>query len=169
MILYFTSETDSDLIFACPRSKKEMPRSILNWAETVEAETKQFRFPKDVDEVVELVKSHKKIRCAGALHSCAPLIASEGIIMSLTKLDQIIDINPETRIVKCQSGVPIYELCNALAPHGLAVGTLGTIDWQVRNPNLCIVLSSLIIQSTRSLTNKQPSLLATMFRRSRGL
>ena len=53
--------------------------------------------------------------------------------MSLTKLDKILDINPETRIAKCQSGVRIHDLCDALAPHGLAVGTLGTIDWQVSN------------------------------------
>jgi len=104
--------------------------SVTNWAETVEASVDQFRYPETVEEVVHLVKTHDKIRCAGALHSCAPLIASEGIILSLTKLDKIIDINPETRIIKCQSGVPIYELCDALQPYGLALGTLGTIDWQ---------------------------------------
>lgn len=115
---------------SAPPQTTDAPASISNWAETVEAESKQFRFPEDVNEVVELVKTHKKIRCAGALHSCAPLIASEGIIMSLTKLDRIIEVNPETRMVKCQSGVPIHDLCAALAPHGLAMGTLGTIDWQ---------------------------------------
>ena len=66
-----------------------------------------------------------------ALLSCtAPLIASEGIIMSLTKMNKILHIDPEKMTVRCQSGVRIYELCEALAPHGLAVGTLGTIDWQ---------------------------------------
>ena len=50
--------------------------------------------------------------------------------MSLTEMDKILDIDPESMIVRCQSGVPIYKLCEALAPHGLAVGTLGTIDWQ---------------------------------------
>ena len=128
--------------------KKETSNSILNWAETVEADKEQFRFPTDINEVIDLVKSHTKIRCAGALHSCAPLIASEGIIMSLTKLEKIIEINPETRIVKCQSGVRIYDLCNALAPHGLAVGTLGTIDWQVRTSNACCVLFDIMIPFT---------------------
>lgn len=108
-----------------------MPRRILNWAETVETDEDQFRYPETIPDVIELVKHNAKIRCAGALHSCAPLIASEGIIMSLTKLDKIIEINPDTQLVKCQSGVRIHHLCEALVPFNLAVGTLGTIDWQV--------------------------------------
>ena len=62
--------------------------------------------------------------------SIAPLIASEGIIMSLTKMDKILNIDPDNMTVRCQSGVRIHKLCEALAPYGLAVGTLGTIDWQ---------------------------------------
>ena len=104
--------------------------SVINWAETFEARLDQFHYPKTVEEVVHLVKTHDKIRCAGAMHSCAPLVASEGIIMSLTKLDKIMDINPETRIITCQSGVPIHDMCDALKPYNLALGALGTIDWQ---------------------------------------
>lgn len=104
--------------------------SVTNWAETVKADVAQFRFPNSTDEVVELVKSNDKIRCAGALHSCAPLIASEGIIMSLTNLDEITCIDPKSRMVRCQAGVRIHDLCDALEPYGLAIGTLGTIDWQ---------------------------------------
>merc|ERR1712032_1202150 len=50
--------------------------------------------------------------------------------MSLTKLDRIISIDPKMMIVRCESGVRIHDLCDALAPYGLALGTLGTIDWQ---------------------------------------
>ena len=104
--------------------------SVTNWAETVETNIEQFRYPETVDEVIELVKMNDKIRCAGALHSCAPLVESDGIILSLTKLDGIISIDPKTKLVRLQSGVRIHDLCDALAPYGLAVGTLGTIDWQ---------------------------------------
>lgn len=110
--------------------------TVSNWAETVEVEEEKFRYPTTVEEVIDLVKTEKKIRCAGALHSCAPLIASDGIVMSLTELNKIFEINPETKIVRCQSGIRIYKLCEALESYGLAVGTLGTIDWQVRN-ELC--------------------------------
>jgi len=59
--------------------------SIINWAETFSVDPQIFRYPESIEEVISLVNSNSKIRCAGALHSCAPLIASEGIIMSLTK------------------------------------------------------------------------------------
>lgn len=103
---------------------------ITNWAETVEADMHQFRYPASVDEVVELVRANEKIRCSGALHSCAPLITTEGIILSLTRLDEIIDVDVPNRLVRLQSGVRIHDLCDELAEHDLAVGTLGTIDWQ---------------------------------------
>lgn len=50
--------------------------------------------------------------------------------MSLTKLDKIMSIDTQHSTVRCQSGVPIHEICEAIAPYNMAVGTLGTIDWQ---------------------------------------
>lgn len=103
---------------------------LTNWAETVVVDPKLFRYPNSISEVKELVRSHDKIRCAGAMHSCAPLIVSDGIIISLVKMDKIIHIDTEKLTVRCQAGARIHDLCNALAPFGLAMGTLGTIDWQ---------------------------------------
>lgn len=105
-------------------------RPLLNWAETVAFEPHKFRYPQNLNEVVALVKSPHKIRCAGAMHSCAPLIVSEGIILSLDHLNQILEIDVKRMTVKAQAGVKVHELCEALAPHGLAMGTLGTVDWQ---------------------------------------
>ena len=103
---------------------------ISNWAESYAIDPRKIRRPKTLEEVVELVKSFKKIRCAGAMHSCAPLIMSEGIILSLENFDKILEIDVKKETAKVQAGVKIHDLCNALAPHGLAMGTLGTIDWQ---------------------------------------
>jgi len=105
-------------------------RLMLNWAESVAVDPRKFRYPKDLNELVALVKGPHKIRCAGAMHSCAPLIASEGIIISFQHFDRILEINLDRMTAKVQAGVRIHELCEALAPHGLALGTLGTIDWQ---------------------------------------
>jgi FAD/FMN-containing dehydrogenase len=64
------------------------------------------------------------------MHSCAPLVISEGVIISLDNLNQILEIDPEERWARVQPGVCVHELCNATKQYGLAVGTLGTIDWQ---------------------------------------
>ncbi len=50
--------------------------------------------------------------------------------MSLTKMYKILDINHEKMTIRCQAGARIYHICEALVPYKLAVGTLGTIDWQ---------------------------------------
>lgn len=105
-------------------------RLVLNWAETFAVDPNTIRYPKNIKEVKELIRSNDKIRCAGAMHSCAPLIASDGIIMSLTKFEQILEIDPVKGTVRCEAGVRMHNLCEALVPYELAVGTLGTIDWQ---------------------------------------
>ena len=55
---------------------------------------------------------------------------SEGIIISLEKMNKILEIDVERKVARIEPGVVVHELCKALAPHGLACGTLGTIDWQ---------------------------------------
>ena len=97
-------------VSAQPQTLGSTTKATTNWAETVSVDPAQFRYPESISEVVSLVKTHDKIRCAGALHSCAPLITSEGIIMSLTKLDQIINIDLEKKSVRCLAGVRIHDL-----------------------------------------------------------
>lgn len=38
---------------------------FVNWAETVSVDPAKFRYPKNVEEVKELISKNKKIRCAG--------------------------------------------------------------------------------------------------------
>jgi hypothetical protein len=40
-------------------------RRFLNWAETVSVDPVKFRYPRNTEEVKELVSTNKKIRCAG--------------------------------------------------------------------------------------------------------
>lgn len=124
-----THHTTANTFHDLEGDTKKTP-SITNWAETVSVDQSLFRYPKTVEDVVQLVNSHSKIRCAGALHSCAPLIESEGIIMSMIKLEKIISIDPDNMTVLCQSGARIHDICDAIAPYNMALGTLGTIDWQ---------------------------------------
>lgn len=51
------------LTFAFPIIMRR--RRLLNWAETVSVDPVKFRYPKNLEEVRELILKHKKIRCAG--------------------------------------------------------------------------------------------------------
>lgn len=103
---------------------------IMNWAKIYGVEPQKIRKPKDVDEVIDLVKNNKEIRCAGSMTSCAPLVKSGGIILDFQHMNKIIDIDLDKAIATVQPGVKIHELCEAVKPHGFALGTLGTIDTQ---------------------------------------
>eukprot|EP00547_Thalassionema_nitzschioides_P004567 CAMPEP_0194208584 /NCGR_PEP_ID=MMETSP0156-20130528/6993_1 /TAXON_ID=33649 /ORGANISM="Thalassionema nitzschioides, Strain L26-B" /LENGTH=449 /DNA_ID=CAMNT_0038935585 /DNA_START=1 /DNA_END=1347 /DNA_ORIENTATION=+ len=64
------------------------------------------------------------------MHSCAPLVKSDDIILDFAKMNKILDIDLENATATVQPGVKVYELCEEVKPYGYAVGTLGTIDWQ---------------------------------------
>lgn len=105
-------------------------KMVKNWAESYAVEESKFRRPKSLDELKELVANEESIRVAGSMHSCAPLIESPGVIISLENFNKILDIDVESKIARVEGGVVIHDLADALKPHGLALGTLGTIDWQ---------------------------------------
>mmetsp|Transcript_21764 Transcript_21764/g.60452 ORF Transcript_21764/g.60452 Transcript_21764/m.60452 type:complete len:176 (-) Transcript_21764:3401-3928(-) len=117
-------ESEGEEMEACYKN------TVISWAETVFVDPNTFRYPETMDEVIALVKTNRKIRCAGAVHSCAPLIESEGIIVSLTKLEKIIDSDPKKMTIRCQARARVHDLCKALAPYKMAMGTMGTIDWK---------------------------------------
>ncbi len=81
--------------------------------------------PADVEELQSLLKVLKEtnapfvIRGAGTSLSGGPVAAQGGIIIHLSKLRKIEEINPRDRFALVQSGVVLNELEAALEPHGL--------------------------------------------------
>lgn len=103
---------------------------VSNWAESYAVDPRKFVWPESIQELVKLIVTSPKLRCAGAMHSCAPLVMSEGDIILFDKLNKILEIDVNNKVVRVEPGVRVHDLCEALKPHGLALGTLGTIDWQ---------------------------------------
>ena len=103
---------------------------VFNWAETYSIDPRKIRYPRNREEVLDLIKNNDCIRCVGSMHSCAPLVESEGIIISFDKMNEIIEIDEENETVTVEPGVKIYQVCEALKPYNLGMGTLGTIDYQ---------------------------------------
>jgi hypothetical protein len=76
-------------------SKKEEDnggaKMVENWAQTMNVELSKFVWPESTEELVEVIKKSSKVRVAGARHSCAPLIESDGVIISTEKLNKILE------------------------------------------------------------------------------
>ena len=105
-----------------------------NWSGYVECPDTPVRSPNDAAQLAQLLadaaRDGKAVRVAGAGHSFSPLVASDGVIVSLDRMQGIVDVDTVTNVARVQAGTRLYALGAALAQHGLAMENLGDINVQ---------------------------------------
>jgi L-gulonolactone oxidase len=105
-----------------------------NWSGYVECATTPVLAPDSGAQLAQLLadaaRERKPVRVVGAGHSFSPLVASEGVIVSLDKLQGIIDVDAATNVARVHAGTRLYALGAALAQRGLAMENLGDINVQ---------------------------------------
>lgn len=70
------------------------------------------------------------VRVHGAGHSFTPAACTDGLLLSLDRMDQIIDVDRAGGCVRVQAGITLRALSDVLWAHGLALPNLGDIDVQ---------------------------------------
>ena len=80
--------------------------------------------------LADAARDDRAVRLVGAGHSFSPLVASDGVIVSLDKLQGILDVDTATRIARVHAGTRLFALGGALAQRGLAMENLGDINVQ---------------------------------------
>ena len=94
--------------------------TLKNWNEqiTFEVPEERFREPSDFAEVQAIVRQAfeqgQKVTVVGALHSTTECIVGSGIVISMAKMDQVLEINVANERVTVQAGVTLRQLCDAL-------------------------------------------------------
>mmetsp|Transcript_60775 Transcript_60775/g.100949 ORF Transcript_60775/g.100949 Transcript_60775/m.100949 type:complete len:1477 (-) Transcript_60775:181-4611(-) len=106
------------------------PALIFNWAQTVSYASDKLVFPGTEQEVQMIVMANHNVRVAGALHSSSPLSASSGVILSTKRLNRVVSIDKEHKLITCEAGCVVGFLMDALLKEGLALSQWGTIDHQ---------------------------------------
>jgi FAD/FMN-containing dehydrogenase len=105
-----------------------------NWAGNVRCEPRVRRSAKSEADVVAALRdaAHEglSVRVAGSGHSFSPLVATDGLLLSLEELAGIARHEPETRRVWVRAGTRLHELGLALHGLGLALENLGDVDVQ---------------------------------------
>ncbi|MGW8482618.1 FAD-binding and (Fe-S)-binding domain-containing protein [Microbacterium sp. NPDC055903] len=83
-------------------------------------------FPQDADDVVAAVRVAREHRlpvtARGAGTSIAGNAIGAGLVLDLSGLDRVIEIDPEARTARVQAGVVLADLQHAAAAHGLRFG-----------------------------------------------
>lgn len=105
-----------------------------NWSGYVECPGTPVRTPNDVGQLAQLLadaaRDGTSVRVAGAGHSFSPLVASDGVIVSLDRMQGIVDVDTATNVARVQAGTRLYALGAELAQRGLAMENLGDINVQ---------------------------------------
>lgn len=111
-----------------------MPESATawrNWSGRVEARPRQIAVPASSKELAQLVRSAPgPVRVAGAGHSFTPLVASDGTIVSLEKLEGLVAHDPAKLRATVRAGTRLGPLMHLLHGIGQGLPNMGDIDRQ---------------------------------------
>jgi L-gulonolactone oxidase len=86
--------------------------------------------PRNTQEVVDLVKTGRKIRCIGTGHSWSELAPTDDILMATDSLNRILSINNITNTATIQAGAKLENLNTELWAQGYSFSNLGSIARQ---------------------------------------
>jgi len=101
-----------------------------NWAGDQACTPAAFERPARVEEVAEIVARSHQVRVAGAGHSFTEAVLTDGTLMSLERMDRVVDVDRSSGLVRVQAGITLGALSDELWRHGLAFENLGDIDVQ---------------------------------------
>src|SRR3954447_3881707 len=81
-------------------------------------------------EVAAAVARGRAVRVAGAGHSFSGGVPTDGTLLSLERLDRVLDVDPASGLVRTEAGIGLRALVRELHRHGLALPNLGDVDAQ---------------------------------------
>ncbi|MGH2752077.1 MAG: D-arabinono-1,4-lactone oxidase [Actinomycetota bacterium] len=90
--------------------------------------------PANVAEVVTAVEHARErdwtIRVAGTGHSFTGAVLTDGMLLSLDRMNKVLDVDRETGLARVEAGIKLKVLNEELDREGLALPNLGDIDVQ---------------------------------------
>ncbi len=105
-----------------------------NWGRSQRATPTAVLAPADADEIAGIVRSAhergERVTAVGAGHSFSAVAVAPGIQLDLASLTGLLAIDATTREATFAAGTPLHAVGDLLAPHGLALESMGDIDRQ---------------------------------------
>ncbi|HWM08656.1 MAG TPA: FAD-binding protein, partial [Solirubrobacteraceae bacterium] len=108
-----------------------MRAAWVNWSGTWRCRPAAFERPATRAELADVVaRAAGPVRVAGSGHSFTPGSVTAGTLLSLERLDRVLDADPASGLVRVEAGIPLHRLSRELHFRGLALPNLGDIDAQ---------------------------------------
>ncbi len=110
------------------------PAEWRNWAGDQRCRPAAVRYPASIDQLAEAIATGasqgRRVRVAGAGHSFSENVLTDGLMLKLDRMGEVIDVDRSSGLVRVQGGITIHALSRKLDLHGLAMENLGDIDIQ---------------------------------------
>ncbi|HEY3960350.1 MAG TPA: D-arabinono-1,4-lactone oxidase [Solirubrobacteraceae bacterium] len=105
-----------------------------NWAGDERCLPTAIEHPSSIGEIAAAIVGAaargRRVRVVGAGHSFSDIACTDGLLLSLSRMTRVLDVDRASGLVRVQGGIAIGELGRRLAEHGLAQENLGDIDAQ---------------------------------------
>src|SRR5215204_3926212 len=101
-----------------------------NWSRGQTCAPAEHVRPASRAELGEAVARGRAVRVAGAGHSFSGGVPTDGTLLSLDRLDRVLDVDPAGGLVRAEAGINLHRFVRELHGHGLAFPNLGDIDVQ---------------------------------------
>lgn len=99
----------------------------VNWAGCHRFTAASFVEPRSVDELQELVATNRRVGVVGAAHSFNDIADTDGVLVSLRRLDRAVAVDPATSTVTVDGGIRYHELAARLHRDGWALHNLPSV------------------------------------------
>lgn len=100
---------------------------LHNWAESINYSTKRVYYPASNDEIQRIISSNKKLKCLGSKHSFSRIADTDGVLVSTSKMKNIIEFNEAEKTITIEPGITYGELAVFLQQKGYALQNLASL------------------------------------------
>ncbi len=105
-----------------------------NWARDQSCTPARRASPASIEELSEEIgraaRDGLRARVAGSGHSFSEIALTDGLMVSMERMQRVLEVDRASGLVRVQAGITIAALSRELAGHGLAMENLGDIDVQ---------------------------------------
>ena len=117
-----------------PSQPHEATSQWRNWAGDERCTPVAIEHPGSLSELAGAIgdadRRGLRVRVAGSGHSFSDVACSDGLLLVLEGMGEVLDVDRAGGLVRVQGGIRIHDLSRRLSEHGLALENLGDIDVQ---------------------------------------
>lgn len=111
-----------------------MAAHFLNWSQTVSACPAEWIEPASEAEVLATLRraraEGRRLKAVGSGHSWSRIAVTDGIMLSLRRLNRVLSLDPAARTITVEAGMRLFELDGHLRRAGLSLSIFGSIAQQ---------------------------------------